>query len=331
MKAAIYGAGAMGTVLGAFICAAGKQVDLISRNRAHVAALNENGAEIFGGANFRAKVNALTPDAVCGKYGVIFFMTKQGGQDLSFLNGMLEENGVVCTLQNGLPEGAVIEAVGADRCLGCAVSWGATFAGNGRAELTSNRNKMTFALGSPVGKNPKTAIVREYLSCAGKVTVTDNLNGARWAKLSLNCAFSGLSAVCGMTFGDVGKNKITRILALELMNEAFAAAKKSGVKFEKIQGHCVDRLFSYGNGFKKRIALALLPFAMRNHKKLISGMYFDLSAKKPCEINYINGAVSAAAEKAGTPSPLNDKICRIAREIETGDRRICFENVFLLR
>ena len=53
MKAAIYGAGAMGTVLGAFICAAGKQVDLISRNRAHVAALNENGAEIFGGANFQ--------------------------------------------------------------------------------------------------------------------------------------------------------------------------------------------------------------------------------------------------------------------------------------
>lgn len=330
MKAAIYGAGAMGTVLGAFITASGRQVDLISRNGAHIAALKERGAQISGGVNLTVKVNALTPEEISGKYGVIFLMTKQGGSP-EFLKDILEEDGVVCTLQNGLPESAVAEAVGAGRCLGCAVSWGATLVGSGKAELTSKPGKMTFALGSTGGKNPKTEIVKDYLSCVGKVTLTDNIEGARWAKLAINCAFSSLSAICGITFGEVGKNKITRAAALEILNEVYTVAKKAGVKFEKIQGHRADKLFSYKNGFKKRIAYALLPYAMRGHKRLVSGMYFDLKAKKPCEIGYMNGAVSRVAKEVGALSPLNDRLCALAREIERGERKICFENVNLVR
>ena len=43
MRVAIYGAGAMGTLLGAYIASNGKQIDLITRNAGHVAALNEIG------------------------------------------------------------------------------------------------------------------------------------------------------------------------------------------------------------------------------------------------------------------------------------------------
>ena len=48
MKYAIYGAGAMGTVLGAYIARAGIPDDLINRNERHVAALKERGADIVG-------------------------------------------------------------------------------------------------------------------------------------------------------------------------------------------------------------------------------------------------------------------------------------------
>ena len=36
MKYMIYGAGALGTVLGAYIAKAGVEIDLVNRNRAHV-------------------------------------------------------------------------------------------------------------------------------------------------------------------------------------------------------------------------------------------------------------------------------------------------------
>ena len=62
MRVAIYGAGAMGTILGAYIAASGKQIDLITRNTGHVEAIKEHGARVLGNANFTVRVNALTPD-----------------------------------------------------------------------------------------------------------------------------------------------------------------------------------------------------------------------------------------------------------------------------
>ena len=48
LRCAIYGAGSLGTILGAYISASGKQIDLINHNKAHVAALREYGARVVG-------------------------------------------------------------------------------------------------------------------------------------------------------------------------------------------------------------------------------------------------------------------------------------------
>ena len=45
MRYAIYGAGSLGTVLGAYMTKGGITVDLVNRNKAHVDALNENPEE----------------------------------------------------------------------------------------------------------------------------------------------------------------------------------------------------------------------------------------------------------------------------------------------
>ena len=58
---AIYGAGSLGTVLGAFITKNGGQVDLINRNKAHVDLLNEKGAHIIGTVDMTVPVKAITP------------------------------------------------------------------------------------------------------------------------------------------------------------------------------------------------------------------------------------------------------------------------------
>ena len=82
LKIAIYGAGAMGTVLGALLsdCALEAKVDLISRNRAHVEGLKKSGAHVVctaSGSEFTVTVNALLPEEMQKKYDVVFLMTKQ--------------------------------------------------------------------------------------------------------------------------------------------------------------------------------------------------------------------------------------------------------------
>ena len=77
MRYAIYGAGALGTVLGAYIAKAGVEIDLVNRNEKHVAALKERGAKIVGTVNFTQKVNALLRSEMTGMYDVIVLMTNQ--------------------------------------------------------------------------------------------------------------------------------------------------------------------------------------------------------------------------------------------------------------
>ena len=114
MRCAIYGAGAMGTVLGAFIARAGKQIDLVNRNERHIAAMKEKGAAVCGTVQFTQQVHALLPSEMDGKYDVILLMTKQrqNAEIAAFLKPFLAEDGALCTCQNGLPEPRLADILG---------------------------------------------------------------------------------------------------------------------------------------------------------------------------------------------------------------------------
>lgn len=332
MRAAIYGAGAMGTVLGAYITRGGGQIDLITRNVSHVNALKAGGARIGGTVNFTVPVTALTPGEMTGKYDIIFLMTKQrqNPQICAFLKDFLSDGGVICTMQNGLPEPSVAAVVGEENTLGCAVSWGAALKGAGNAILTSNPSKLTFALGGYNLNNPKIPAVAELLKKMGKVTVEQNFTGARWAKLAINSAFSSISAITGLTFGEVSKNKNSKKIALALLNEAFAVAASLGVKIAKIQGHNIVKIYGCKGGFKRFLALKLLPLSMKSHADIRSGMYYDLKAGRGCDILYINGVIARLAAEKGVPVPYNLRVLRAVQKIENGGCEISPQNLSLL-
>ena len=243
MNCAIYGAGAMGTVLGAYIARAGRDIDLINRNREHIAALKEKGAHIVGTVDFTQKVNALLPEEMTKKYDIILLMTKQrmNGEIVAFLKDYLKEDGALCTCQNGLPEPKIAEIIGQDRTLGCAIAWGATFRGKGVSELTSDPAALTFSLGA-YGKGNLLQDVKELLECMGQVTVEQNFIGARWSKLLINSAFSGLSTVTGGTFGEVAKDKRSRRVVQRIIKECIDVAKAAGIRVEPVQGHKIAKL-----------------------------------------------------------------------------------------
>lgn len=328
MRSMIYGAGALGTVLGAYIAKAGRQIDLVNRNASHVAALRERGAHIVGKVDFVQPVNALLPSELTGQYDAIILMTKQqnNADVIAFLKPFLKEDGALCTCQNGLPEPAIAEAIGADRTLGCAIAWGATFKGEGVSELTSDPSALTFSLGA-YGKGNHLADVKALFECMGTVIVEENFIGARWSKLLINSAFSGLSTVTGGTFGEVAKRKDSRRVALAIIKECIDVAKAAGIRVEPVQGHRIDKLFDYRGPLKKAVAFALIPVAMKKHAALISSMLQDLRAGKPCEIDFINGVVCEYGKQFGVPTPCNEQTVRLVHAIEAGELPISFANI----
>ena len=330
MRIAVYGAGAMGTILGAYISRAGVPVDLISRNEGHVAALNARGAHIVGTVDFVQPVRALLPSQMQGEYDLIFLMTKQreNAQIAAFLRGYLRADGAVCTCQNGLPEPGLAAVLGADRVLGCAVAWGATFVGDGVSRLTSDPSALTFSLGA-YGKSGRLADAQAALGCMGAVTVCDNFIGARWSKLLINSAFSGLSAATGQTFGAIAGNKASRRVAQRIMKECIDVAKASGVRVEPVQGHRIDRLLDYKGPLKRALSFRLIPVAMKKHAGLVSGMLRDLQNGRRCEIDFICGAVCRSAGACGVPAPFNARTVEIVHGIEEGKYAVSPSNIAL--
>ncbi|MBN2540022.1 MAG: 2-dehydropantoate 2-reductase [Bacilli bacterium] len=335
MKAAIYGAGGMGTILGAYITKAGYEIDLINHNKEHIEGLKRNGAHIVGMIDFIQPVSALLPEEMERRYDVILLMTKQmdNKKIVEGLVPFLSNDGVICTMQNGLPELSVSEVIGKDRTIGCTMSWGATFIGKGVAELTSEptRETMTFSIGK-FGNNDQKhfAYIVEILNTMGEVKIEENFIGARWSKLLINAAFSGLSVITGANFGEIAKNKKSRLLALKVIKECIDVAKASDIKIEPLQGKDVVKLMDYHNNFKRWISLRILPIAMKKHKRIKSSMLRDLERGRKCEIDAINGVVCKYGDMAQIETPINDRIVEITHQIENTKSIPEWKNIELL-
>ena len=330
MRTAIYGAGSLGTILGAFINKAGMPIELINRNKAHVEALNLNGASVTGTMQFNQKVKAYTPDMMSGEYDIIFLMTKQQNNKevVTALKEYLATDGVLVTFQNGLPEVQIAEILGEERVLGCTVAWGATMQSAGVCELTSEPDALSFSLGSISKKRSRHfAKVKEMLEMMGTVEIEENFIGTRWSKLLINAAFSGMSAVLGCTFGEAAGPKESRRVVQALIKECIDVCATGGIQIEPVQGKDIVKLLDYKGSLKKAVSFFIIPIAIRKHAKLKASMLQDLEKGKLTEVDAINGSVSEFGRKVGCPTPMNDKVVEIIHKIEKGELKPGFDNL----
>ena len=330
MRIAIYGAGSLGTILGAFITKAGVSIELINRNKAHVEALKTKGAQVVGTMNFNQPVVAYTPDEMTGEYDILFLMTKQqhNAEVVQMLKNYLAPDGVLVTFQNGLPEVQIAEVLGEKRVLGCTVAWGATLKEPGVCELTSEPDALSFSLGSISKERSKHFDkVKELLEMMGTVDVEENFLGTRWSKLLINAAFSGMSAVLGCTFGEAAGPRDSRRIVQALIKECIDVCKAGGIRIEPVQGKDIVKLLDYNNSLKRAFSFFIIPIAIRKHAKLKASMLQDLEKGKLTEVDAINGAVSEYGRTVGCPTPMNDRVVEIIHQIEQNKLKPEFKNL----
>ena len=331
---AIYGAGSLGTVLGAFITKNGGQVDLINRNKAHVNILNEKGAHIIGTVDMTVPVKAITPDEMEGKYDVIVLLTKQlfNKDVVTMLKEFLSDDGVIVTLQNGIPEPGIAEIVGANHTMGCAVEWGAALIEPGVCELTSETDSLSFHMGKLEGiTDAQFKMVKDLLELMCPVHEEENLMGARWSKLLINATFSGLGTVAGGVFGDVSEDKEGKKIAIRCMKECIDVGHAAGVEFAPVQGKNITALFYYTNPIKRAIGQLLIPIAMKKHRLIEPSMLQDIKHGKPCEVDAINGVVCEFGKKYGVKTPINDRIVEVIKKIQAGELEASKANFALFK
>lgn len=321
MRIAILGAGSLGTIAGAYIAAGGQDVELIDVYQAHVDALNQTGAQITGTTEFQAKVKAITPDEMSGTYDLVLLLTKQLYNEsvLKDLLPYLDDQSVVLSLQNGIPEEKVASIVGRERVIAGSVEFGATFIEPGVSKLTTEFNRFkqyAFQIGELNGETTeRIQQIQSILDLVGGTHISDNLVGTKWSKLLINNAFSGLSAALNVEYGVVLDHDISIVSAVHIADETIKVGHANGVKFATMGGFDIESLeVQSDKDIPERIKT--LRGLMESSRLLKASMLQDLEKQRKTEIDYINGVVPRSASGKQISTPYNDMVVRLVKQAE---------------
>lgn len=222
----------------------------------------------------------------------------------------LHPAGKMVCFQNGLCEERVQAIAGDDRVIGAIVAWGATMLEPGVYERTSAGG---FVLGRlDQRRDARVEQLAQLLEPIGPTSTTDNLLGARWSKLAINCAISSLGTIGGDRLGVLMRHRFVRRLALEIMTEAVEIARATGVSLEKVSGTLDLDWLALTDAERSATASptlvakhALLLGVGARYRRLRSSMLSAIERGRPPAVEFLNGEIIGRGITLGIPTPIN--------------------------
>lgn len=320
----IWGAGAIGGLLGAYWARAGMPVLMVDIVPEHATACGTTGLTIEGPVEeFTQVVPCVTPERVSGKYRRIVLAVKAHAtqEALTQLLPHLADDGYVLSAQNGLNEHVIARHVGAERTMGAFVNYGADWIEPGRI-LFGNRGAVV--VGEIDGSvRARTIEMFELLQIfEPDAVLTEDIWGYLWGKLGYGAMlFATALTPDSMTanFADPTRGPALIGLAREVMRTAVA----EGVDPKPFNGF-EPRAFMPGADDAAGLAsLADLAAFNATTAKSHSGIYRDLAVRKRrTEVDPQVGAVAEIAASHGIKTPLLTRLVELIHDMEEGRREM---------
>jgi 2-dehydropantoate 2-reductase len=312
----IAGAGALGSVFGGFLRAAGHAVTLLGRG-AHIDAIGADGLSIEGlwGEHHASGFDLASHAAsVGGTFEAILFTVKSYDTQViaQQVAAFLAPGGVMVSLQNGLGNGETIAGVvGAQHVLAGRVIFGAEVVAPGRVRVTVYADPVLVGAWdtSAAALDAQAHRWADHFATAGIPAVhCGDIRAALWGKVLYNAALNPLSALLGVHYGALGDHPHTRAIMDRVIDEAFAVAVADGVVLP----------WASAGDYRAAFYDRLVP-ATYDHR---SSMLQDLERGRRTEIDAINGEVWQRGAAHGIVTPFNELLTRLvhAREaLRTGE------------
>lgn len=331
----VMGLGGIGGTIAGCLLEQGLAVTAISTNERIREAIERSGFLLSGEGETRAiPGRALAEPPVDERFDYVLLATQPPQVEVAAeaARGCLAEGGRMVVFQNGLCEERIARMVGVEPVIGAVVAWGASMIGPGQYERTSAGG---FTLGRLKG-GPDDAVrtLAPLLESIGPVELTDNLRGARWSKLAINCAISSLGTIGGDRVGALIVHRFVRRLTLEIMTEVVEVARAEGVRLEKVSGTLdldwialteSDRRSSGSASLLSKHTLLLAVGA--RYRRLRSSMLSAIERGRIPAVDFLNGEVVSRGEKHGIPTPINRRVTETIHAIARGDLRSGLELV----
>ena len=323
MKICVYGAGAIGGLMAAWLARSGHEVSVVARG-AQLDAIRRSGLRVQSKDRTESfNIKAESDPAKLGAQDYVLVTVKAQslthiaetvapllGKETSVVTAM---NGVPWWFFHGLkgrdarlesldPGGKLARAIPAERVVGCVIHLAASTPEPG---LVSHNMGSKLILGEPGGKNTaRTKRIAEALAAAGfEIVVTEAIEKEFWVKLLGNVSFNPVSALTVTTADQLIQNEEVKAYMVEIMREVLAIGRAVGVDANIDPEARIDMARALGR-FK-------------------TSMLQDLEAGKPLEIDGLLAGTLEIARQAGVRAPFTESLFGLirARAQSTGQYR----------
>lgn len=329
IKIAVIGAGAIGGVIAAFIAKAAYDVEVACKYEDLACKIRARGLHIFGvKGDHRISMPAVAKiSELSGPKDIVLLAVKANDMldAARELLPFLKATSMVVSMQNGLCEDALAQVFGRERTIGCVIGWGATMHSPGEIEITSRGE---FVIGNIDNKpDERLPALKGILNAVLPVEISEKIRENLYSKLIVSSCITSVGAICGLTLGGMLSIKKIRNIYREIMREGLAVAHAMGVKVAIYAGRLDYSKFLEGSNlfinFIQHILIRIIGFKYRRSK---SSSLQSLERGRPAEIDYLNGYISDSGRRHNIPTPVNDKIIEMLKDIETGKRKISLDN-----
>jgi 2-dehydropantoate 2-reductase len=318
LKIAIIGAGAIGSLLGAYLTEAGEDVVLIG-HRDQVSVIKEKGL-VIDGIRGKKKIDLKIEESLNEKPDLVFLTVKT--QDVAatarecvpFIARV-----PIVAMQNGIrSERLLHQAIEKADIITSIVLFGATYLFPG--EVFHNFEGKII-IGRVSGeKDSRLILIREVLNRAFPTVIAENIKGIEWLKLVLNLN----NALPGIIGEDIQKTFLSAPICrigIGLMTEAVEVMAKAKIRLIDLPDFPLSRLEGL---------LALPPEeAARIYSRIMTGLSSSslpgsilqsIKRGRPTEIDYLNGEIVALGRETNVSTPLNAKIVDLVHRVEEDKR-----------
>jgi len=311
----VFGAGAIGSLVGARLHEAGVNVRLVGRAKP-VDAIRAKGLLVKGKKDARV-VQLPATTTLEGTADIILLTVKsQDVQDACRIIAALHSDATVVTMQNGVrSDKEAADILGRGRIVGCVLNISATYLEPGVVEQNTTG---LFQVGAPFPESKaRVDDVLALLSLAIRTEPVPDVARSRWTKLMANLN-NAIMAITGLPIGKALRHPGLTRLSIATIRE--------GVKTAQLGGYGLDQS-RWARTFRLMSTLPM-PLSYRVFSGRLAGNFPPDSTYGPStlqslqrgsssELDYLNGEIVALGERIGRPTPYNTGLLESGRAVFT--------------
>jgi 2-dehydropantoate 2-reductase len=294
MRIYVVGTGGLGGFFGGLLARAGMDVTFLARGE-HYEAMKNRGLTVKSViGDFQIKpARVVRSIAEIEEPGLILFAVKtyDTAEVAKQFANIVNKSTIIISFQNSVENDIEIKKYVKDAKVFPGLAFVAsTRTAPGVIEQTGGARKLIFGDRESSSNEDLKKIQNIMLEAGIDAAVSDNITRDLWEKFIFICAFSGMTAICRSTIGEVLSDALARRSYEDCVREAIAVAKASGIDIPEA---AFERVMQISQAFAPNSKSSLL---------------VDVENGRKNEIETLNGALVRLGQSYKVSVPINQLI-----------------------